>query len=148
MNEDESNPARSCCDSATACVFAKALLARAAQCELARRRAMAERDVIECPSPVARMNCQTLARLVHERARFVLKLPRAGAPVLHAQALRLQCGGLQGLQQALATPDADVHRLVGMAQERHGSLTELPWPAIVQAVAQWQSRRPRRPAVP
>jgi hypothetical protein len=128
-----------------ACVFAKALLARAAQCELARRRAMAERDLIECSSPEARMDCQILAQLTRERARFVLKLPRSGAPVLHAQAMRLQCGGLQGLQQALGLQETDVHRLLGLAQERRGSLTELPWDTIVHALVQWRPRGPRRP---
>jgi hypothetical protein len=128
-----------------ACVFGKALLARAAQCELARRRAMAERDLIECSSPEARMDCQTLAQLTRERARFVLKLPRSGAPVLHAQAMRLQCGGLQGLQQALGLQETDVHRLLGLAQERRGSLTELPWDTIVHALVQWRPRGPRRP---
>jgi hypothetical protein len=125
-------------------VFAKALLARAAVCELAERRAAAEHEVIECPSPVARTNCATLAALLHERARFALRLPAPGRPLIHAQAVRLQCGGLLGLQQALAAPGPDVHRMVGQAHERHGSLTELPWDSIVQVVASWQPHRTRR----
>ena len=147
MNDDDSTPAPACCDSAVACVFAKALFARAAQCELSRRRAIADREVIECPSPSARMNCQTLAQLARERARFVLKL-RDGTPVMHAQALRLQCGGLQGLQQALGAPKAGVHHLVGLALQRHGSLTDLPWDTIVQALASWRPRGPHRPLAP
>jgi hypothetical protein len=133
-----------CCDSDTACVFAKALLARAASCELATRRAVGERDLLECPSPVARTNCGTLAALLHERARFALRLPRPGPPLIHAQALRLQCGGLAGIQQALGATSDDVHRLVGQAHERHGSLTELPWAAVVATVVDWQPRRRRR----
>jgi hypothetical protein len=147
MNGDDLEPASSCCDSAAACVFAKALFARSAQCALARRRAIAEREVIECPSPVARMNCRTLEQLLRERARFVLKL-HAGTPLMHAQALRLQCGGLQGLQQALDAPTGDVHQLVGLAHERHGSLTDLPWDRVVQTLVQWQPRARRRPAAP
>lgn len=133
----------SCCDSATACVFSRALLARSAGCALATRRSLGERDVVECPSPVARINCSTLAALLHERARFALKLPRPGQPLIHAQALRLHCGGLAGVQQALDEPVSDVHRLVGLAQQRHGSLAELPWPGIVAAVVAWRPR-PRR----
>jgi hypothetical protein len=146
MNDD-SDPTPSCCDSSVACVFAKALFARAAQCELSRRRAIAERELIECSSPTARMNCQTLVQLMHERARFVLKL-RNGTPVMHAQAMRLQCGGLQGLERALDAPKADVHHLIGLAHERHGTLSELPWDTIVQALAQWRPRAPRRPMAP
>ena len=94
------------------------------------------------------MNCGTLAALLHERARFALRLPSPGHPIVHAQALRLQCGGLIGLQQALAITQPDVHRMVGAAHERYGSLTELPWGVIVQALQQWQPRRPRRQPPP
>ena len=141
----------SCCDtdpSGTACVFAKALLARTACCECATRRTAGERDLIACTSPVAHTNCITLAALLHERARFALRLPSPGHPIVHAQALRLHCGGLLGLQQALGAAEVDVHRMVGLAHERYGSLTELPWDAIVSTVKQWQARRPRRPQPP
>jgi hypothetical protein len=144
MHDDELPPPNACCESRSACIFSKALLARAAVCELAQRRAVAEREIIECPSPVARTNCDTLAALLHERARFALRLPGPGQPLIHAHALRLQCGGLKGLQQALAVPVADVHRMVGLAHERHGSLTDLPWASIVRALAQWQPHRSRR----
>jgi hypothetical protein len=146
---DAGPPTRiSCCESASACVFTKAILARAASCELAERHAVGERDILECRSPTARINCTTLAALLHERARFALRLPPPGQVMVHAQALRLQCGGLLGLQQALGAPQPDVHRLVGAAHERCGSLTELPWSSIVQALVAWQPRRPRRPAPP
>jgi hypothetical protein len=133
-----------CCDSVTACVFAKALLARAATCELAERRSLGEREVFECPSPVARTNCATLAALLHERARFALRLPRPGQLLIHAQALRLQCGGLAGIRQALGVTSDDVHRMVGLAHASHGSLTALPWAAVVATVAEWQPRSRRR----
>ena len=149
---DNDAPGRiSCCNSgagSAACVFSKALLARSAVCERAERRSVGERELIECSSPVALMNCGTLAALLHERARFALRLPRPGHPVAHVQALRLQCGGLIGLQQALAATHPDVHRMVGAAHERYGSLTELPWGVIVQALKQWQPRRPRRQPPP
>lgn len=122
-------------------MFAKALLARADTCHLASRHDVAERSLLECPSPVARTNCGTLAALLHERARFALRLPSAGRPLTHMQALRLQCGGLQSLQQQLQAPSADVHGLVALGQERFGSLTELPWAALVPAMAAWQPRK-------
>lgn len=139
--DDSLVPGSACCDSDHACVFAKALLARAATCELSQRRAIAERDLLECTSPVARINCSTLAALLHERARFALRLPAPGRPLIHAQSLRLQCGGLTALRRELAMADPDVHRMVGAAQEKHGSLTELPWTAIVAAIAAWQPLR-------
>lgn len=89
------------------CVFARALLAQAASCTLARRRSIGEREAVACPSPVAHANCDTLAALMHERARFALRLPAPDTPLMHAQAMRLQCGGLAGLRQALGAAATD-----------------------------------------
>lgn len=142
---DELSPSVTCCDSDSdsdrACVFAKAVLSHTVSCELAQRRAMAERVLIECASPVARTHCGTLAALLHERARFALRLPSPGRPLIHIQALRLQCGGLRALQQVLDSDGRDVHRMIGMAHERHGSLVDLPWEALVAALAAWQPPR-------
>lgn len=135
----------SCGDSNRACVFAKALLAHGARCERVERHERGERVLMECSSPVARTNCSTLAALLHERARFALHLPPPGRPLIHLQALKLQCGGLPAVRRALASDEADVHRLVGLAQERHGSLTELPWAQIVADLVQWQAPRRSRP---
>lgn len=133
----------SCCarPGGSACVFAKALLSRASSCELAARRTWGEQEVLECRSPVARINCATLAALLHERARFALRLPPPGRPLMHQQAMRLQCGGLAALRETLGAADRDVHRLVATAHERHASLTELPWDALVAALAAWTPRR-------
>jgi hypothetical protein len=134
-----------CCETTHGCVFAKALLARTASCELVHRRQIAERDLLECTSPVARINCGTLAALLHERARFALKLPSPARPLTHVQSLRLQCGGLAALRSELASAEADVHRMVGDAMERHGSLTDLPWATLVAALVAWEPRRRSRP---
>lgn len=140
-----------CCSPAHGCVFAKALLARAAGCECAARHQAGEAAVIDCRSPVAHHNCQTLAALLAERARFALRLPVAG-PLLHAQALRLQCGGVQALQahlnETVGTSDGavpDVHRLVQAAQARHGGLAELPWAELVPRMQAWAPRRRSAP---
>jgi len=137
-----------CCAGPTACVFTKALLAREVVCELARRQAVGERELVSCTSPVAHTNCTTLAALLRERATFALRLPPHGAPLVHAKALQLQCGGVRALQRAVegeAPAPPNVHRLVGRAQERWGSLLDAPWGEIVPWLAQWQPRRRHRP---
>lgn len=133
-----------CCAGAQSCVFSKALLARSARCELARRRVEGEGERVECSSPVGRINCGTLAALLHERARFALRLPAPGQPLMHMHALKLQCGGLAALREQLAGAEDDVHALVRQAQQEHGSLAELPWSRLVAAVAAWEPRRRRR----
>lgn len=140
----------SCCAGPAACVFTKAVLTRQVGCTLARRQAVGEHDAVVCASPVAHLNCGTLAALLRERATFALRLSRSHAPLVHARALQLQCGGLLALQQVLqdeAGAVADVHQLVGLAHARWGSLVDAPWDRIVPLLAAWQPRR-RRGASP
>ena len=122
------------------CVFEKALQAGCADCELAVRHALAEREALACASPVARTNCATLLALLHERSAFALKRP-PDAPAPHAVILKLQCGGLAGLRRSVDAGLTDVHRLVTAAREHHDSLVDLAWPEIVAAVVSWRGRR-------
>jgi hypothetical protein len=128
------------------CVFVKALLGRRATCECASRQAQGEQLFVVCTSAVARTNCSTFSALLHERARFPLHLPAPGQPLLHAQALRLQCGALAALKGVLGATGDDAHQHVMLAQQRHGSLTELPWAELVAAVVAWQPPPRRQPA--
>lgn len=148
MSQDDPSVSGTYLDSGSVCVFARALLGCAAACELARRRSLGERETLACSSPVARTNCGTLAALMHERARFALRLPSPSQPMVHAKALRLHCGGLQGLQRALGAEQRNVHAMVGDALERYGSMTQLPWDAIVRDIAGWQPLRRRGAAKP
>lgn len=100
--------------------------------------------MVTCGSPVAHLNCATLAALLRERSGFALRLPRPPVPLMHAAALKLECGGLTALKRVLDAPKADVHSMVGLAHERHGSLLGLPWEALVRGIVEWQPRR-RRP---
>lgn len=134
------------------CIFARALLAAAVSCALARRGSIGERETVGCRAPQAHARCAELAGLMRARARFALRLPAADQPLRHAQAMRLECGGLRGLAQALQTapavagdgPRPDVHALLDLAQQRHGSLDDLAWEQIVGAMRAWAPRR-RRP---
>lgn len=134
-------PASPCCHIADACVFSKALVARAARCELSQRTCAGDDEGLACTSPTARVNCATLAALLHERARCALRLPPPGRPLMHVHALRLQCGGLAALREVVPASGADVHRLVTQARERHGTLADLPWEPLVSALARWQPHR-------
>lgn len=139
---DESPPtAGCCCESGQACVFSKALLVRDSSCQLGRRVHFAEREMLECSSAAARLDCEHLAVLLREQARSALHLPPPGRPLMHAQALRLQCAGLAALRSSLGVAGKDVHGAVSAAVERHGTLTALPWDAIVSALVSWRPTR-------
>ena len=126
------------------CVFESALVSRCAGCATSVRIALAEREAIGCASPAAHADCAAFATLLRERALFALKLP-PGAPLPHAVAMKLQCGGIAGLRVGAGVPGDDVRRLVAAAIARHRRLVDLPWPGIVAAVVLWQGRRRHAP---
>ena len=140
------------------CAFEKAMLAGACACALAARRNIAEREAVSCTSPSAHAECALLCALLRQKSAFALKLVRIDAPLPHAKEMKLQCGGLRGVQQALAqgvaqpasadglAPDGrgfNVHGLVLAAQEKFGGLHNLPYARIIQSVVAYQIRRRR-----
>jgi len=129
--------AAGCCGVTHGCVFAKALLARTAACRWSGRQLAGEATVIDCRSSAAHGDCESFTALLAGSARFALRLPTAGRPMLHVQALRLQCGGIAALRSHLQAPEADVHELVSRARPWDA----LPWPELVRLLAAWQPRR-------
>lgn len=145
MNEGSAEDSGACCGApADGCVFDKALLARAAGCARVQRRPEGEREWLVCGHPPSRFNCETLLARLRERSTFALRLPPGGRPLLHAQALRLQCGGLAALEQLPEAPPqgrADVCALAQALQGEDGAYAGLPWGALVPQVAAWPPRR-------
>lgn len=125
------------------CPFEKAILAGCGACPLVEKRLIAEREALACREPAAREDCAALRGLLRQNSAFALGQPHIDRPLPHAQEMRVQCGGLLGLQQAVAPADevADVAGLVRAARDRFGSLENLPYSRIVQRVAACRLRR-------
>ena len=144
----DENAYRSAYDAANPlpCSFEKAILTRFCNCELARKINIAEREAVCCRSAGACADCGELHGLLRHNAMFTLKLIHEG-PLPHAKELKVQCGGLLGLQRALGVDAADQTRvdnvfgLVAAAQKKYGSLSELPYSEIVQSIAAYEGRR-------
>ena len=128
------------------CVFARALLAHQAVCELAVTsvvRPGARR--LDCAQPVARAVCLQMLALLREKSNFALGIGAKQRVLPPRLATQLQCGGLEGLRAALdaGAPAPDVRRLLRQARERYGELDQLPFAEVVKGVAAWPSgRRP------
>lgn len=128
------------------CPFEKAILCRCAECDQAHKFNIAEREAVACETPVARENCLTLHGLLHQNAAFALKLSHPGAPLPHAKEIKVQCGGLLGIQR-LFDPEANsvenIHALVGEVQRRFGSMQDVPYQEVIKEVAAFEGRRRR-----
>jgi len=124
------------------CPFERALLARCAACSRARTVLLAEREVIGCDAQAASERCHDFRDRLRAASRFALRADPS-APWPFSKEIRLQCGGLIGLGEALdegaAVADADA--LMQRALQRYRDLDALPWSRIIRAVIHHQPRR-------
>ena len=128
------------------CPFEKAILSRCAGCDQVQRLNIAEREAVACKLSVARENCLTLHGLLHQNAAFVLRLTHPDEPLPHAKEIKVQCGGLLGVAR-LVNPDAvvvdSIHELIGLIQERFGSMARIPYHEVVKSIGTYEGRRRR-----
>lgn len=128
------------------CPFEKALIICRHGCRNARRIGIGERVAIGCIEPAAQATCKELLGLLHENAAFALHVTDVNI-LTHSKELKVQCGGLRGLFQAVE-PDAeagaaieDVADLVAQAQTDFESLDQLPFSQIMRAVVHFEARK-------
>lgn len=133
------------------CPFEKTLLGRRFGCACATRYYIAERELGSCADEQARARCMDLLRQLHGNARFVLKLTGSLEHLPHGKEMKIQYGGLLGLQAVLQGEDVgglegderveDIHGLIDSALETYTALESLPYQEIVKAMAAYQHRR-------
>jgi hypothetical protein len=128
------------------CVFEKAINSRSCNCTQAARFCLADREGVACKSEADNETCIDLLDNLRRNARFSLHVTHADGPLPHAKEIRVQTGGLLGLQKLLypetAGQDkvADICRLTREALVRYGILATLPYERIVQAIVSFQGR--------
>ncbi len=118
----------------SACPFEKTILTNCAACSKAEKRNIAEREIVACNNAEALERCIALRNLLRLNFTFALGRPHIDGPLPHAQEMRMQCGGLRGLQFSLDASDQvrDVAALLEMSQQKFGSLTDFPYEQIVR----------------
>ena len=130
-----------------ACPFEKAILNCQGGCREAKRVNIAERVSVSCLDAQAQDDCAHLLGMLQHNAAFALKTTHPDEVLPHAKYVKVQCGGLLGLQGVLHPERsgemlvADIRDLVLEAQERFGGLPDLPYSEIVRGIAGFQLRR-------
>jgi hypothetical protein len=84
------------------CYFEKLLLLRYGNCVEARKLFLAEREAYACNSESAQKQCLELLERLRSNARFALQITQVDGQLPHAKEIKVQVGGLFGLQQLLA----------------------------------------------
>ena len=133
------------------CVFEKSILARKCACSNANKFHLADREGVSCNSARAQALCQELLHHMRKNAVFALKLKALSGPLPHAKEIKVQAGGMLGLQQALHPEDTEadkvgnVTEVISGALEKYGSMDTLPYQEIVKSIVAFQGRRKRTP---
>lgn len=128
------------------CVFEKALLSQRCACMCATRFYLADREGVACDSAPAQKRCGLLLQLLRENAKFALKITSIAGELPHAKEIKVQNGGLLGLQHVLR-PDLnaqnviDVAALATLGERTFGSLEKFPYREIVKSIVAFEGRR-------
>jgi len=125
------------------CAFGKALLTRCCGCARSQKVLLAERETMTCLSPAAHERCTAALATLREKALFALRLTHLAEQLPHGKEIKVECGGMIGLQAALSGttgPVPDIHGLLDLALERFGTLADLPYSEIVKGVVNYKAR--------
>jgi len=128
------------------CVFEKAVLSRRCGCSCSTRFYLADREGIACDSGNAHARCERLIHLLRENAKFSLKLTSLEGELPHAKEIKVQNGGLLGLQRVLR-PDlttgsvVDIAGLTTLGERTYGALETFPFREIVKSIVSFEGRR-------
>ncbi len=84
--------------------------------------------------------------MLRDKANFVLGLVRTPGELPHAANIKIQCGGLAGLQQSLTGTRevSDIYELIDQARIEYGDFASLPYSSIVRAVSRFEGRKRRK----
>jgi hypothetical protein len=116
------------------CPFERSVLTHCAECSRAEKHNIAEREAVSCNSEEARKGCIALHDSLRHNFKFALGKSHIDGPLPHAQEMRIQCGGLKGLQFILDGKDQveDINVSLAMAQQKFGELADFPYAQIVR----------------
>ena len=140
------------------CYFEKLLLLRYGNCIEAKKLFLAEREAYACNSETAQKQCFELLERLRSNARFSLQITQVDGQLPHAKEIKVQVGGLFGLQQLLANenltqtdilldddakfgeqaqkhaPIENILATINEAVEQFKSLDNIPYNEIVKSI--------------
>ena len=129
------------------CAFEKSVLINQCNCSKAERFCIAEREGVHCLSEEGQARCLDALSILRDHATFALRELTEGK-LPHGKAMRVQIGGMPGLNKLLNGDDTqvpDVDAILQAAIQRWGSLEQLPFSEIMPSIAAYKGKtRARR----
>lgn len=131
------------------CVFEKALCSQFCACSRSHIFRLADRHGAACKLPSAQKHCARLLDQLRKQTRFVFKISEIDGPLPHNKEIRVQNGGVSGLQK-LVNPESseqrvsDVYQVVQDVLDKYQRIEEVPFDVVMQSVMAYKARPKRR----
>ncbi len=131
------------------CVFEKSINSRRCQCSIAHRFCLADREGVSCTVDLAQKRCQSLLTALRNSAIFAMRLTRIDGALPHGKEVKVQNGGLLGLQLLLEPSYqteqgiSDINQLLSQAIQRYQSIDAFPYDVIVKQIVRFEGRTRR-----
>lgn len=131
------------------CVFEKALCSLGCRCSMAQQLRLADRIAYGCGSEAAQQQCSKFIEYLRKQTRFVFKLNDISGPLPHNKEIRVQNGGMLGLQKLIMEDEEEkqVEDIAGLLQKvvnEYDGIENLPYDVIMQSVMAYKARPKRR----
>ena len=131
------------------CVFEKALCSLFCCCSQGHIFRLAARHGAACKSAEAQQDCAQLLDQLRKQTRFVFKISEIDGPLPHNKEIRVQNGGISGLQKLVdpgysGEPISDVYQVVQDVLEKYAAIDAVPFDVVMQSVMAYKARPKRR----
>ena len=130
------------------CPFRKTILGGACDCSLAAKTHLPTGCSVTCKDDAAWDRCEALLDHLVGAAQFVLQYVDGTDSLTHGKLMKVQHGGLLGLQQLL-TPDEggavnDIHAMLDRAVEVYGSVMSIPVEPLLPCIKAHENRKRKK----
>lgn len=126
------------------CAFSNTLVTNQFGCEKGKQVARRGGPDIACTSEAAHLRCEKLFQQMKAAALPAFGVEDDLLSMPHSVLVKIQFGGLLGLQRLLESGSAEVenvHDLIEQATGRYGNLDAIPCPALVEDMTSYKLRR-------
>ena len=144
MNENEYKSMRSQL-MPVPCAFEKSILALKTYCTESTQKNLAEREIVTCSNAKNAERCAVWLRHLREESQFSLQMPKGSSVLPHAKEMKVQVGGVRGLQKVLElTPEGeigtDIVQTLEAGAEKFPGFEAVPFEEIVREIVKFKLR--------
>lgn len=130
------------------CVFEKGILSLKCKCTFQHMFRLADRHGVGCTDALMQQHCRVFLDHLRKQTAFLFKIDIEG-PLPHNKEIKVQNGGMLGMQQLLMDEASsetvnDISALMKKSIEQFGSIEQVPYNLVMPSVSRYQTRPKRK----